>query len=86
MILRRIGPSTFVPEPKEAAEVKPAAKRARRANGPLPVKGKRAATQKSAKTKKRAAAPKASGKRKGKSAKAYKADAPAKSAKGDTIK
>ena len=86
MILRRIGPSTFVPEPKEATEVKPAAKRARRANGPLPVKGKRAATQKSAKTKKRAAAPKASGKRKGKSAKANKADAPAKSAKGATIK
>ncbi|WP_293814368.1 1,4-alpha-glucan branching protein GlgB [uncultured Parolsenella sp.] len=86
MILRRIGPSTFVPEPKEAAEVKPAAKRARRANGPLPVKGKRAATQKSAKTKKRAAVPKASGKRKGKSVKANKADAPAKSAKGATIK
>ena len=86
MILRRIGPSTFVPEPKEAAEVKPAVKRARRANGPLPVKGKRAATQKSAKTKKRAAAPKASGKRKGKSVKANKADAPAKSAKGATIK
>ena len=86
MILRRIGPSTFVPEPKEATEVKPAAKRARRANGPLPVKGKRAATQKSAKTKKRAAAPKASGKRKGKSPKANKADAPAKSAKGATIK
>ena len=86
MILRRIGPSTFVPEPKEAAEVKPAAKRARRANGPLPVKGKRAATQKSAKTKKRAAAPKASGKRKGKSVKANKAGAPAKSAKGATIK
>lgn len=86
MILRRIGPSTFVPEPKEAAEVKPAVKRARRANGPLPVKGKRAATQKSAKTKKRAAAPKASGKRKGKSVKANKAGAPAKSAKGATIK
>ena len=86
MILRRIGPSTFVPEPKESAEAKPAAKRARRANGPLPVKGKRAATQKSAKTKKRAAAPKASGKRKGKSAKANKADAPAESAKGATIK
>ena len=86
MILRRIGPSTFVPEPKEAAEVKLAVKRARRANGPLPVKGKRAATQKSAKTKKRAAAPKASGKRKGKSVKANKADAPAKSAKGATIK
>ena len=86
MILRRIGPSTFVPEPKEAAEVKPAVKRARRANGPLPVKGKRAATQKSAKTKKRAAAPKASDKRKGKSVKANKAGAPAKSAKGATIK
>ena len=86
MILRRIGPSTFVPEPKEAAEVKPATKRARRANGPLPVKGKRAATQKSAKTKKRAAAPKASGKGKGKSVKANKAGAPAKSAKGATIK
>ena len=86
MILRRIGPSTFVPEPKEAAEVKPAVKRARRANGPLPVKGKRAAAQKSAKTKKRAAAPKASGKRKGKSVKANKAGAPAKSAKGATIK
>ena len=86
MILRRIGPSTFVPEPKEAAEVKPAAKRARRASGPLPVKGKRAATKKSAKTKKRTAAPKASGKRKGKSVKANKAGAPAKSAKGSTIK
>ena len=86
MILRRIGPSTFVPEPKEAAEVKPATKRARRANGPLPVKGKRAATQKSAKTKKRAAVPKASGKRKGKSVKANKADAPAKSAKGAASK
>ena len=86
MILRRIGPSTFAPEPKEAAEVKPAVKRARRANGPLPVKGKRAATQKSAKTKKRAAAPKASGKGKGKSVKANKAGAPAKSAKGATIK
>ena len=86
MILRRIGPSTFVPEPKEAAEVKPAVKRARRASGPLPVKGKRAATQKSGKNKKRAAAPKASGKRKGKSVKANKADAPAKSAKGATIK
>ena len=86
MILRRIGPSTFVPKPKEAAEAKPAAKRARRANGPLPVKGKRAATQKSAKTKKRAAVPKASGKRKGKSVKANKADAPAKSAKGAASK
>ena len=86
MILRRIGPSTFVPEPKEAAEVKPAVKRARRASGPLPVKGKRAATQKSGKNKKRAAAPKASGKRKGKSVKANKAGAPAKSAKGATIK
>ena len=86
MILRRIGPSTFVPKPKEAAEVKPATKCARRANGPLPVKGKRTATQKSAKTKKRATAPKASGKRKGKSVKANKADAPAKSAKGATIK
>ena len=86
MILRRIGPSTFVPEPKEAAEVKLAVKRARRANGPLPVKGKRAATQKSAKTKKRAAAPKASDKRKGKSVKANKAGAPVKSAKGATIK
>ena len=86
MILRRIGPSTFVPEPKETVEAKPADKRARRANGPLPVKGKRAATQKSGKNKKRAAAPKASGKGKGKSAKANKADAPAKSAKGATIK
>ena len=86
MILRRIGPSTFVPEPKEAAEVKPATKRARRANGPLPVKGNRAATQKSAKTKKRAAAPKASGKRKGKSVKTNKAGAPAKSAKGAASK
>ena len=86
MILRRIGPSTFVPEPKEAAEVKPATKRARRANGPLPVKGNRAATQKSAKTKKRAAAPKASGKRKGKSVKANKAGAPAKSARGAASK
>ena len=86
MILRRIGPSTFVPEPKEVAEVKPAAKRARRANGPLPVKGKRAAAQKSAKTKKRAAAPKASGKRKGKPVKANKAGAPAKSAKGAASK
>ncbi|WP_293836201.1 1,4-alpha-glucan branching protein GlgB [uncultured Parolsenella sp.] len=86
MILRRIGPSTFVPEPKETVEVKPADKRARRASGPLPVKGKRAATQKSGKNKKRAAAPKASGKGKGKSAKANKADAPAKSVKGATIK
>ena len=86
MILRRIGPSTFVPEPKETVEAKPAAKRARRASGPLPVKGKRAATQKSGKNKKRAAAPKASGKGKGKSAKANKADAPTKSAKGATIK
>ena len=86
MILRRIGPSTFVPEPKETVEAKPAAKRARRASGPLPVKGKRAATQKSGKNKKRAAAPKASGKGKGKSAKANKADAPAKSVKGATIK
>ena len=86
MILRRIGPSTFVPEPKETVEAKPADKRARRASGPLPVKGKRAATQKSGKNKKRAAAPKASGKGKGKSAKANKADAPAKSVKGATIK
>ena len=86
MILRRIGPSTFVPEPKETVEAKPAAKRARRASGPLPVKGKRAATQKSGKNKKRAAAPKASGKGKGKSAKANKADVPAKSVKGATIK
>ena len=86
MILRRIGPSTFVPEPKETVGAKPAAKRARRASGPLPVKGKRAATQKSGKNKKRATAPKASGKGKGKSAKANRADAPAKSAKGATIK
>ena len=86
MILRRIGPSTFVPEPKEVVEAKPTAKRVRRASGPLPAKGKRAATQKSAKKKKRAAVPKASSKGKGKSVKANKTDVPARSAKGVTIK
>ena len=86
MILRRIGPSTFAPEPKEVVEAKPTAKRVRRASGPLPAKGKRAATQKSAKKKKRAAVPKASSKGKGKSVKANKTDVPARSAKGVTIK
>ena len=86
MILRRIGPSTFVPETKETSKPEPTAKHSRRASGPLPVKGKRATTRKSAKTKKRAASPKASGKGKGKSVKANKANVPAKSAKGVTIK